>query len=99
MPAYLDYAATTPLDERVLERMLPYLEQDFGNPSSIHAWGQRADWAVEEARERVADGLGCRPEEVIFTSGGSESDNLALRGAAFAARENRGANHLLISPL
>lgn len=99
MPAYLDYAATTPLDERVLERMLPYLEQDFGNPSSIHAWGQRADWAVEEARERVADGLGCRPEEVIFTSGGSESDNLALRGAAFAARENRGANHLLISPV
>ena len=99
MPAYLDYAATTPLDERVLERMLPYLEQDFGNPSSIHAWGQRADWAVEEARERVADGLGCRPEEVIFTSGGSESDNLALRGAAFAARENLGANHLLISPV
>jgi cysteine desulfurase len=99
MPAYLDYAATTPLDNTVLERMLPYLREDFGNPSSVHGWGQRAEWAVEHARERIASGLGCQPEEVIFTSGGSESDNLALRGAAFSARSVRAATHLLISPV
>ncbi len=99
MPAYLDFAATTPLDERVLEAMLPFLREDFGNPSSVHSWGQRAEWAVEQARARIADGLGCQPDEVIFTSGGSESDNLALRGAAFSARATRAANHLLISPI
>jgi len=99
MPAYLDFAATTPLDDRVLERMLPYLKEDFGNPSSVHSWGQRAEWAVEDARQRIADGLGCQPEEVIFTSGGSESDNLALRGAAFDARASRAADHLLVSPV
>jgi cysteine desulfurase len=99
MPAYLDYAATTPLDEQVLDEMLPYLREDFGNPSSVHGWGQRAEWAVEHARERIATGLGCLPEEVIFTSGGSESDNLALRGAAFSARSTRDAKHLLISPI
>ena len=99
MSTYLDYAATTPMDDRVLDRMLPFLKEDFGNPSSVHIWGQRAEWAIEEARERVAKGLGCRPEEVIFTSGGSESDNLALRGAAFGARDTRAANHLLISPV
>jgi cysteine desulfurase len=99
MSTYLDYGATTPLDDTLLDRMLPYLKEDFGNPSSVHIWGQRAEWAVEEARERVARGLGCRPEEVIFTSGGSESDNLALRGAAFGARDTRAANHLLISPV
>ena len=99
MPAYLDYAATTPLDDKVLEGMLPYLREDFGNPSSVHGWGQRAEWAVEHARERIASGLGCLPEEVIFTSGGSESDNLALRGAAFSAQSARAANHLLISPV
>ena len=99
MSVYLDYAATTPLDDMVLERMLPYLKEEFGNPSSVHVWGQRAEWAVEEAREAVARGLGCRTGELIFTSGGSESDNLALRGAAFGAREARGADHLLISPV
>jgi len=99
MPAYLDYAATTPLNDKVLEAMLPYLREDFGNPSSVHHWGQRAEWAVEQARERIANGLGCLPEEVIFTSGGSESDNLALRGAALSAQSERGANHILISPV
>ncbi len=94
----MDYAATTPLDDKVLDGMLPYLREDFGNPSSVHGWGQRAEWAVEDARERIADGLGCLPEELIFTSGGSESDNLALRGAAFSARSARAANHILISP-
>ena len=83
---YLDYAATTPLDPRVLDRMLPYFSEKFGNPSSIHYWGQQAEAALENAREEVAGLLGCSPKEVVFTSCGSESDNLALRGAAQAAR-------------
>ncbi len=98
-PVYLDYAATTPLDPRVLDAMLPYFSEDFGNPSSVHAFGQRAEAALEDARQRMADLLNAQPNEIIFTSGGSESDNLALRGAAFEAREKRGANHMLISPV
>lgn len=98
-PVYMDYAATTPVEPRVLQAMLPYFSQDFGNPSSIHSLGQRAEAAVEAAREQVAAVLGCRPDEIIFTSCGSESDNLALRGAAFAARQQRGAQHLLVSPV
>ncbi|MFN8401688.1 MAG: cysteine desulfurase family protein [Anaerolineales bacterium] len=81
---YLDYAATTPVDERVLAKMMPYFRDSFGNPSSIHRLGQKAETAVDEAREKVASVLGCRPDEVIFTSGGSEADNLALRGAMVA---------------
>lgn len=95
---YLDYAATTPLDPRVLEAMLPYLREEFGNPSSVHGFGRRAEKAVEGARRTVAETLGCDPDEIIFTSGGSESNNLALRGAAFAAREQRGATHLITAP-
>lgn len=98
-PVYLDYAATTPLDSRVLEVMLPYFSEDFGNPSSVHQFGQRAEAALENARQRMAELLNALPEEIIFTSGGSESDNLALRGAALAARERNGANHILISPV
>jgi cysteine desulfurase len=97
MPTYLDYAATTPVDRRVLEAMLPYFGQAFGNPSSTHTFGQQAEAAVEQAREHVADVLGCAPAEVIFTSCGSESDNLALRGVALAQRQKRHANHLLIA--
>jgi cysteine desulfurase len=96
---YLDYAATTPMDPRVVEAMLPYFSEEFGNPSSVHGYGQRAETALENARQLMAELLGAQPEEVIFTSGGTESDNLALRGAALAARESRGANHLLISPV
>lgn len=96
---YLDYAATTPVDPRVLEAMLPYFSDRFGNPSSAHRFGQQAEAALEEARELVARGLNCLPREVIFTSCGSESDNLALRGAAFAARRERNADHILISPV
>ena len=81
MPSvYLDHAATTPLDEAVLEAMLPYLREHFGNASSVHALGRRARFAVEDARERVAALLGAEPGEVIFTSGGTEADNAALRG-------------------
>jgi len=96
---YLDYAATTPVDPRVVETMLPYFNQLFGNPSSVHTFGQLAEAALEEARESVAAVLGASPAEIIFTGCGSESDNLALRGAAFSARQQRGANHILISPV
>lgn len=85
---YLDYAATTPVDERVLAKMLPFFRDAYGNPSSIHRLGQKAEAAVDEAREKVAVVLGCRPEEVIFTSGGSEADNLALRGAMLARKNS-----------
>jgi cysteine desulfurase len=96
---YLDYAATTPLDPRVLEAMQPYFLENFGNPSSVHGFGQRAETALEEARSSMAVQLGCQPEEILFTSGGTESDNLALRGAALAARDQRGAQHILITPV
>ena len=96
---YFDYAATTPVDGRVLEAMLPYFSDVFGNPSSIHRVGQSAEAILEKSRETVANLLHCLPGEVIFTACGSESDNLALRGAAFAAREGRRANHILISPV
>jgi cysteine desulfurase len=93
---YFDYAATTPVDERVLEAMMPYFRDVFGNPSSIHEFGQKAEAAVEQAREKIAGYINCRTDEIIFTSCGSESDNLALRGAAIAARQARNARHILI---
>ena len=96
---YFDYAATTPVDPRVMQVMLPFYSQAFGNPSSYHKLGQDADAALENARETVARYLHCLPSEVIFTSCGTESDNLALRGSAFLARQERGANHILISPV
>jgi cysteine desulfurase len=92
---YLDYAATTPVDSRVLDAMLPYFNETFGNPSSVHRYGQRAEAAVESARETVAAALNCRPDEIVFTSCGSESDNLAMRGTALAMREKTGANWIL----
>lgn len=96
---YLDFAATTPLDARVLSAILPFFNEHFGNSSSVHRFGQKAEAALEEARLILAQGLNCSPREVIFTGCGSESDNLAIRGAALAARRTRGANHLLISPV
>jgi cysteine desulfurase len=96
---YLDHAATTPVDPRVLAAMLPHFSQTYGNPSSVHIFGQQADAAVEAARDSVASVLGCPACEVIFTGCGSESDNLALRGTAFAERERRAADRLLISPV
>ena len=92
---YLDYAATTPIHPRVLDAMLPYFSETFGNPSSVHRYGQKAEAALESARETVAAALNCQPGEIIFTSCGSESDNLALRGAALAARAARGATWIL----
>ena len=78
---YLDHNATTPLDPHVLEAMLPFLRESFGNPSSLHWFGQRARAAVEEARGSVASLIGADPAEIVFTASGSESDNMALRGA------------------
>lgn len=88
---YLDYAATTPVDSRVLAAMLPYFGENFGNPSSVHRYGQRAEAALDSARETVAGVLNCDPDEIIFTSGGTEADNLAVRGAALARRQHTGA--------
>jgi cysteine desulfurase len=92
---YLDYAATTPVDPRVLDAMLPYFSETFGNPSSVHRFGQQGEAAVDSARETVAGVLNCRPDEIIFTSCGSEADNLALRGTALAARARTGADSIL----
>lgn len=94
---YLDYAATTPVDSRVLDAMLPHFRESFGNPSSVHRYGQRAEAAVEESREIVAAVLHCNLDEVIFTSCGSESDNLALRGGAQAMAEQSGRKWILTS--
>ncbi len=94
---YLDYSATTPVDSRVLDAMIPYFSASFGNPSSVHRFGQQAEAAVDSARETVARVLNCRPDEIIFTSCGSESDNLAIRGAAYAMREKTGAKWILAS--
>ena len=96
---YFDYAATTPLDERVMQKMLPFFTDQFGNPSSIHSFGQQAEIAIENARMRVAADIHARPEEIVFTACGTESDNLALRGAAMAARKKRGVNRIVISPV
>jgi len=84
---YLDYAATTPVRKEVLKEMLPYFEKSFGNPSSAHSKGMEGLKAIEEARKRVAKILNCDPKEIIFTSGGTESVNLAIKGFAFANKD------------
>lgn len=94
---YLDYAATTPTRAEVLEVMLPYFSTRFGNPSSIHSFGQETKGAVEDARGQVASLIGASAEEIVFTSGGTESDNFAIKGTAFA-REDKG-NHIITSSI
>jgi cysteine desulfurase len=96
---YFDYAATTPVDPRVVEVMQPYFNQMFGNPSSVHFAGQQAEAALEEARAQFAALLHAKPEEVVFTACGTESDNLALRGTAWAQRKKSGRTHLLTTPV
>ena len=82
-PVYMDYGATTPVDPRVVDAMVPWLREHFGNPASrSHAWGWEAEAAVEKAREQVAALVGADPREIVWTSGATESDNLALKGAA-----------------
>jgi len=85
MSVYLDHAATTPLRPEVLQAMQPYLTEHFGNPSSIHGIGRQARLGLDEAREAVAQALGAKPREIVFTGGGTEADNLAIKGAAWAA--------------
>ena len=84
-PIYLDYSATNPCDPRVVDAMIPWLREHFGNPASrSHAWGWEAEEAVEKARKDVADLIGADPREIVWTSGATESNNLALKGAALA---------------
>ena len=92
---YLDHAGTTPMDPRVFDAMRPYFTELYGNPSSVHTIGQEAKYALDNARERVAEVLGCRSSEVVFTSGGTEADNAALHGVATALHET--GNHLITS--
>lgn len=96
-PIYLDYNATTPIDPRVAEAMLPFINEHFGNPSSTHSFGVTAKKAVEKARGQIAEMLRCGAEEVIFTSGGSESNNYAIKGAAYAYRHK--GNHIITSAI
>jgi len=90
---YLDYAATTPTDSRVMEAMLPYFTEGYGNPASIHSYGQEAKQALEEARGKVAALIRAKPEEIVFTGSGTEADNFATKGVAYA-NEERG-NHII----
>lgn len=94
---YLDYAATTPTDPRVVSEMQPYFSEIFGNPSSLHHFGQEAKGAVEIAREKIASLINAKPEEIVFTSGGTESDNFAIKGVAFANEKN--GNHIITSTI
>jgi cysteine desulfurase len=94
---YLDYAATTPVLDEVLEAMLPYLREDFGNPSSVYRAGRESKKGIEEAREHVAAAIGALPSEVIFTGGGTEADNLATKGVAFRQKDR--GNHIVVSSI
>ena len=94
---YMDHAATTPTNPEVVKAMLPYFTATYGNPSSIHSFGREARKAVEAARRQVATAIHCKPEEVYFTAGGSESDNWAIKGTAFAKRKK--GNHIITSAI
>ena len=94
---YLDYAATTPVHPEVVKAMLPYFTESFGNPSAIYTCGQEAKGAIEESRDQIARLVGAQNEEIVFTSGGTEADNFALKGVAYA-NEDRG-NHIITTPI
>jgi cysteine desulfurase NifS len=96
-PIYLDYNATTPIDKEVAEAMLPYLYGHFGNPSSTHEYGLIANKAVMDARKQIADLIDCKPHEIVFTSGGTESNNFAIKGAAFANMDK--GKHIITSSI
>jgi cysteine desulfurase len=96
-PIYLDYAATTPTDTAVLQAMIPYFHDAFGNPSAIYSYGQEAKSAIEKARSNVSSLIRARDEEIVFTSGGTEADNFALKGVAFANQKK--GNHIITSSI
>src|SRR3954470_8125805 len=97
-PIYLDHAATTPVRPEVREAMEPFFGPRFGNPSSLHRWGREARVALDEARERIAASLGAGTDEICFTSGGTESDNLAVLGS-WRARRAQGRNAVVSTPI
>src|ERR1051326_1661440 len=97
LPIYLDHAATTPVSPEVLAKMLPYFTEVFANPAAIYTPGAEARSAVDESRETIAEAIGARPEEIFFTSGGTESNNWALKGMALARGSLR--RHILASPI
>lgn len=94
---YLDHSATTPVDQRVLEAMLPFFSMDFGNPNSLHTWGRKARQAVDQARDEVSRLINAEPSEIIFTGGGSEADNIAIKGVAFAKKDK--GRHIITSAI
>ena len=98
---YLDYGATTPVDKEVLNEILPFFHELFGNASSIHSYGKEAFDAVENAREKVSGIINCRADEIVFTSGGTESDNLAIKGVAYVNKDKRKTkgNHIITSAI
>jgi cysteine desulfurase len=96
---YLDHAATTPVAPAVMAAMQPYFTEFYGNPSSLHRFGRRASVALEQARRTIAEQIGATPKEIIFTSGGTEGDNAALRGIALARRAATGANRIITTPI
>jgi cysteine desulfurase len=98
-PIYLDHAATTPVRPEVLEAMMPFFGARFGNPSSMHRWGREARTALDEARERVARCLGAQPDEICFTSGGTEADNIAVLGAWRAQHRKKGRTAVVSTPI
>jgi len=98
---YMDYGASTPVDKEVIEEMVPYFDRFYGNPSSIHSFGREAFDAVEESRKKVADIICANEDEMVFTSGGTESDNLAIKGVAFRNKKKRGSKgtHIITSAI
>lgn len=96
---YLDHAASTPTDPQVVEVMLPYFSQIYGNASGLHKQARASARAIDDARRTVADILGCSPKEIVFTACGSESDNIAIRGVAWAQRQAGKGNHLITTPI
>src|SRR5438128_9804651 len=96
-PIYLDYNATTPIDPAVRAAMLPFLGEEFGNPSSAHAYGRAAHSALEKARQQLAELLHAELDEIVFTGGGSEASNLAIKGVAFALTDRQGRHFITTS--
>ena len=94
---YFDHAATTPIKQEVLEEMLPYLKEKYGNASSLYTLGREARRGIEEARKEVASLINCKPSEIYFTAGGSESDNMAIKGIAYSNRYK--GKHIITSKI